>query len=148
MSSQHIVSTGITQRMRAPGWWIWLVITILIALSLFVAPQFMLSAIAVSIFNAIWQLRRHEYRYAFAVEVRTTYTLLLLLGMLPMQQWIHWIQLFGTSALLTFDYCPLARMLSLTPWHLRQPITRQAVLHAMLSKPVGGKFVGRERWQP
>lgn len=136
----------ITPRMHMPGWWIWLVITAFIALSLLVERNFIQPAIVVSIGNVLWQWWRNDYRLAFAVEVRATYTLLLLLGTLPLQQWVHWVQLLGTSALLVFDYCPLARMLSLAPWHRREAFTQQLFLRTFFSKPVAGSFVAKERW--
>lgn len=38
-------------------------------------------------------------------------------------QWIHWVQLVGTSARVLIGYCFLARPLSLAPWKRWQPLT-------------------------
>jgi hypothetical protein len=48
------------------------------------------------------------------------------------------MQLAGTSALLAFDYCPLARTLALMPWNRRVPLSGRLVLRVFLTPPVPG----------
>jgi hypothetical protein len=44
----------------------------------------------------------------------------------------------GTAVVLVFDYCVLARLLSLLPWNRRAPLTRARLLATFLSPPVRG----------
>lgn len=78
---------------------------------------------------------RHGSPAAFPVQVRAAYLLLLLLGTLDALRWIHWIQLAGTSAVITVDYCPLARMMSLMPWNRRRPLSGALILSTLFTPP-------------
>ncbi|HYP67235.1 MAG TPA: hypothetical protein VEP67_03170 [Thiobacillaceae bacterium] len=49
---------------------------------------------------------------------------------------MYWIQLAGTSAMVLFGYCPLARFLSLMPWNRTQPFTFSLLALTCLSQPV------------
>ena len=60
---------------------------------------------------------------AFPVQVRVAYLAMLLAGLWGPLQWIHWMQLVGTSARFLIGYCFLARTLSLAPWNRWQPLT-------------------------
>jgi hypothetical protein len=59
--------------------------------------------------------------------------------------WMHWIQLAGTSAMVTVGYCPLARMLGLLPFNRSQPLTWSLVCQLFLRDPCVGGLV---RWFP
>jgi hypothetical protein len=61
---------------------------------------------------------------AFPVQVRVVYLSFLLAGALwePLRVF-NWMQLAGTTAFLTVDYCPLARMLALAPWNRERPLS-------------------------
>lgn len=60
---------------------------------------------------------------AFPLQVRVAYAMLLAAGLWAPLQWIHLIQLVGTTARVLVGYCLLARTLSLAPWNRRQPLT-------------------------
>jgi hypothetical protein len=81
----------------------------------------------------------------FPVQVRIAYFALLAAGMVPYMQWLHWIQLVGTTAMVTFGYCPLIRMLSLAPWNRNQPFTRALAVEILFRQPCSG---GLLNWQP
>lgn len=131
-----------TKRGRHIGWRYWLALDILLALGLSgVAPAALPMAIAVGIVQSIHYLRREGRWSAFPVQVRVAYLGLLAAGLWAPLAFIHWIQLAGTTALLTLDYCPLARTLSLAPWNRRAPLTAALVRCAFFSPPTPGSVI-------
>lgn len=80
---------------------------------------------------------------AFRVQVRAGYLALLLLGLVPPLGFVHVVQFAGVNALLTVDYCPLARLLVLAPWNRSVPFSWPLVRWAMLSPPAPGAIVDR-----
>ena len=84
-------------------------------------------------------IRLHGIR-PMPVQVRLAYLALLLLGTLPGCSWIHWMQLFGTSAMALAGYCPLVRMLKLLPWNRSVPLSRAFAKSLVLGPASGGLF--------
>jgi len=82
---------------------------------------------------------------AFSVQVPTAFLGLLALGAWPPFAFLHWLMLGGTSARLLFDYCPLARTLSLAPWNRTEPLSWRLLKQAYLTPPVAGSFLERSR---
>lgn len=80
---------------------------------------------------------------AFAVQVRVGYLALLLLGLWPPLAALHVVQFAGLNALLTVDYCPLARLLVLAPWNRSVPMSWPLILWALFSPPAPGAIVDR-----
>ena len=80
---------------------------------------------------------------AFAVQVRVGYLALLLLGLWPPLAALHVVQFAGVNALLTVDYCPLARLLVLAPWNRSVPFSGALVCWGLLSPPAPGAIVDR-----
>jgi len=122
-------------------WQYWLVADALLILSMFVDRDWFVVGI---LFNtAQWlhiALRRGSLTL-FPSQVRLAYILWMAAGLLPGMFWMHWIQLLGTSAMLTLGYCPLARMLSLLPWNRSQPFSLQLVLRTLLAPPDNGAIL-------
>jgi hypothetical protein len=77
------------------------------------------------------------------VQVRLAYLALLALGLAPGMGWLQWVQLVGTSAMVTFGYCPLVRLLTLLPWNRRESLS-SGFLKALAFAPAAG---GLWRWQ-
>lgn len=105
------------------SWWYWFLTAILLATGLFVRPEGTLLAMAlcaVQIAHVIWLTRDVT---AFPVQVRAAYLALLIAGLWEPLQWIHWMQLAGTSARVLIGYCLLARTLSLAPWNRGHALT-------------------------
>jgi hypothetical protein len=86
-------------------------------------------------------LGRERSLHAFPVQVRLGYLGLLLLGLWPPLSFLYWIQLAGTSAMVCFDYCPLARFLSLMPWNRRETFTLSVLRRTFLSPPARGNIL-------
>jgi len=124
-------------RITQIGWWYWFAMDILLALGLFgIMPEALEMAIVLGIAQSLHYWRREKRLTAFPVQVRTAYLGLLCLGMTSIFGFFHWIQLVGTTALLIFDYCPLARILVLAPWNRDVPLTPAVVWRTFVSPPV------------
>lgn len=128
-------------RFREMGWWYWLVtdgllIGSMAGLSWGIAPAAWLTLVQV-----VHYLYRERRLAAFPVQVRLCYLLLLLLGTYPPLGFIHWIQLVGTTAVVTVGYCPLARILALMPWNRSGQLSLVLVRRVIFSPPVGGSIL-------
>ena len=75
---------------------------------------------------------------SFPVQVRLAYLLLLLVALWPPLYWVLYFVILGTTAMVLFDYCFLARFMSLMPWNCKQPYHRALILKTFVSKPVTG----------
>ena len=120
----------------ALAWWYWFFNALPLALWLFAGePIGFVLALAVGALHAAHFLRRHGSAAAFPVQVRAVYLLLLAAGGLESLRFVNWIQLAGTTAMLSLGYCPLARLMSLLPWNRRQPLSLGLVKAVMLTPP-------------
>ena len=79
---------------------------------------------------------------AFSVQVRIAYLAVLATGLWPPLGFVHWLQLAGTMAQVGFDYCPLARLVSLMPWNRTQPLTFRLVWRTFALPPMSGSVLG------
>ena len=77
----------------------------------------------------------------YPVQVRIAYVIWSTVGLLPGMQWMLWIQLCGTTAMVTVGYCPLIRMLSLLPHNRTEPLTASLVWRAFVTEPCIGGLV-------
>lgn len=75
---------------------------------------------------------------SFPVQVRVAYLMLLLIALWPPLYWMLYFVILGTSAMVLFDYCFLARCMSLMPWNCKQPYNLTLFLKTFVSKPVTG----------
>jgi hypothetical protein len=123
------------------SWWHWLLTVPLLALHLAghswaIVATMVLCGIAGSYF--MYRIRKFK---PYPVQVRIAYLGLLVAGVFPGMQWIHWVQLFGTTAMVTVGYCPLIRMLSLAPLNRNEPLTVSLVWHAFVREPCAGGLI-------
>ena len=119
---------------RDIAWWYWLVTAGLLGADLLLGrprgiPLAMLLC-AFQIGHVSWITGKVT---AFPVQVRVAYLVMLLVGLWPPLQWIHWLQLIGTSARVSIDYCLLARALSLAPWNRWQPVSLALIQRTFFS---------------
>jgi hypothetical protein len=84
----------------------------------------------------------------YPVQVRIVYLGLLLIGTLPWMQWVHWVQLAGTTAMVTVGYCPLIRILSLAPLNRTKPLTPALVWRAFVQEPCAGGLISWSTGSP
>jgi hypothetical protein len=124
------------------SWWAWLATALALGAGLVGwRPGIPLAMAAVAVQAVVLRARARSVR-AFPVQVRLAYLALLLLGCWPPLRFVHAAQLAGTATLLVFDYCPLARLLSLLPWNRRGRLTLARVRATFLTPPVAGSILG------
>jgi hypothetical protein len=116
-------------------WWVWLVTACLLLVGLMGMPKAFPATLLLSIAQFILFLARERAFKAFPVQLRLAYTLLLTICLLPPMRWLYWLPAVGTSALVIFGYCLMARMLSLLPWNRAEPITSDLLRRTFLSRP-------------
>ena len=90
---------------RDLGWWYWFLTVGLLGAGLFGWPAGIYVAIllcGVQIGHVIWLTRDLT---AFPVQVRVAYLAMLIAGLWGPLQWIHWMQLAGTTARVLVGYC-------------------------------------------
>jgi len=118
---------------RDLAWWYWLATVGLLASGLLGWAN----GIPLAIFLCAVQVIHFGWRSggftALPVQVRVTYLLLLVLGLWTPLQWIHLVQVIGTSARVLVGYCLLARILSLAPWNRVELLSASLVRHTFLS---------------
>jgi len=133
---------------RDLGWWYWFMMVGLLGAGLlgWTAGLYLAMVLcAIQIIHVSWLTRNVT---SFPVQVRLAYLGLLLAGLWEPLQWIHWVQLIGTSARVVVGYCFLARVLSLASWNRRFPLSWELVAHTLFSRqtvipPCGEVF---QRW--
>jgi hypothetical protein len=124
---------------RRAVWWGWLFTVVALAVGrLGWRPGIALAMASMALQGAL--LARARGPTALAVQVRLAYLALLVLGCWPPLGVLHGLQLMGTVMLLAFDYCLLARLLSLLPWNRRAPLTRARLRATFLTPPVAGNI--------
>ena len=99
------------------------------------------AVIALNAIQVIHFILREKSLVAFPVQVRITYFGLLFLAQAPFMFWIFWWQLIGTAAMVLFQYCFLARVMSLMPWNLKQPLTIAVIKQTFFSAPAQGNIL-------
>ncbi len=129
------------------GWWYWVLTVGLLGAGLFGLSVAIWLAMALCIVQIGHIVRLTRDVIAFPVQVRVAYLGLLFAGLWGPLQWIHWMQLAGTTARVLAGYCLLARALSLAPWNRRQPLTLGLLRRTFLSletavPPCGEVFRG------
>lgn len=127
--------------LKDPSWWHWALTVPLLALHLagywWALPAVIgLCVVAGGYFY--WRLRQIG---PYPVQVRVAYLALLLLGTLPGMNWIYWVPLAGTTAMVLVGYCPLIRALSLATWNRRETFSWPLVWRAFVREPCAGGLV-------
>jgi len=66
------------------------------------------------------------------------YLILLLVALWPPLYWVLYFVILGTTAMVLFDYCFLARFMSLMPWNHLKPYSLSLFIKTFVSKPIAG----------
>jgi hypothetical protein len=123
------------------SWWYWSVTVPLLAIGLMgYAEGFMAAAILTAV-QVVHFYAREGSLMAFPVQVRMAYLGLLVLAQWPPFYWVYWLQLAGTTAMVLFSYCLLARVLSLMPWNRHEPFSLKFFVRTFFSAPVRGNIL-------
>ena len=133
------------RRLRDESWWHWVA-----TLGLFIAyfngaRSAMILIIALCALMAAYYYLRLRRLNPFPVQIRLGYLILLLAGLLPALHWVYWVQLVGTTLMVTMGYCPMARMLMLLPWNRKEPLSGRYVAHAFWFASCTGGLIVRTR---
>ena len=120
---------------QAPGWWIWLATVALLGAGLAGAGAGFSAAIALSLAQTLFFWRKLGRVSAMSVQIRLNYTALLAVCFIPAMRWLYWLPALGTSALLVFGYCLMARTLSLLPWNRTEVLSVDLLRRTFLSAP-------------
>jgi len=122
---------------RDLGWWYWFMTAGLLGAGLLgwtAGVSLAMLLCAVQIAHVIWLTRDVT---SFPVQVRAAYLGLLFAGLWGPLQWIHWVQLVGTSARVVIGYCFMARVLSLASWNRQQPLSWDLITRTFFSGQTG-----------
>lgn len=122
-------------------WIYWLATDICLGIGLLLNPALLYASMLLVVVHCIHFYFKSPHIASFPMQVRLVYLGLLVMGRLPYCSWINWVQLLGTTASLTVDYCPLARLLSLMPWNRSQPLSWQYFRKAIFSMPANGSII-------
>ncbi|MCL4802065.1 MAG: hypothetical protein KJ025_20910 [Burkholderiales bacterium] len=126
---------------RSAKWWYWLAASLALAAALAGWPPGLPLAFAAVGAQSLHFLAREGRPGAFAVQVPVAYLALLAVGAWPPLAVLHPLMLAGTLVTLAFDYCPLARIMSLMPWNRRVPLSWALVRRTFLMPPTAGSVL-------
>jgi len=118
------------------SWRIWFTTACLLLAGIFVGPLFFLLAIGLSILQTAYFIRQKESLLHFSVQIRISYTVLLLICFTPGLRWLFWWPMIGTFALNIYGYCFLGRCLSLLPCNRKEVFSAELVSRTFLSRPI------------
>lgn len=126
---------------RHVSWWIWTITAILLAVGLAGYPAAFVGAIVLSVVQTVVLIAKERSLAPISVQIRVTYTLLLIVCYLPHMRWLYWLPMVGTFALILFGYCLTARFLSLFPWNRSERFSFDLLRRTFLSAPVAGNVM-------
>lgn len=121
------------RRIHDLGWWYWFLTVGLLGagLSGWLTGIFLAMVLCAIQITHVIRLTRDVA--SFPVQVRIAYLAMLIAGLWEPLQWIHWLQLAGTTARVLIGYCLLARILSLAPWNRWHPLSFALIRRTFLS---------------
>jgi hypothetical protein len=120
---------------KEPTWWTWLGTVALLATGLAGFPAGFAAAIVLLSAQTWFFWRKSGSVRTINVQIRASYTLLLVLSYVPQLRWFYWLIAVGTGALLVFGYCFVARTLSLLSWNRVEPLSLDLLRRTYLNVP-------------
>jgi len=123
------------------AWWCWLVTIPFLTIGILGETNGLLIAATVILLQTGYFLAMENFQLSFPVQVRIGFLIWFSLGLLPNMQWMLWIQLVGTCVSVLFDYCAMARLMTLAPWNRTQPLSARLIVKTFISRPVRGSFL-------
>lgn len=119
-------------------WWYWAITDVLLIAGVAGMPYGIEAAIVFNIIQVIHFYVRTPSVSAFPVQVRLAYLALLIVALYPPLFFLYYLIILGTSAMVLFDYCFLARFMSLMPWNHHQKFSIRLFSDTFFTKPVDG----------
>ena len=123
------------------AWWYWVAADLLLVYGLAGGVRGFVPVIVLCTIQAVHFIVRNHSMTEFPVQVRLGYLGLLLFGLWKYGHFIYWIQLAGTTGMILWNYCPLARFLSLMPWNRKEPFSMSLLYRTVFSLPVKGNIL-------
>lgn len=123
---------------KQPTWWIWFAIATLLAFGFAGYASGYVAAMMLSVVQAVWFIRKHRSLKPYPVQIRVAYAACLLVYGIPALNWMIWIPMLGTFALVLFGYCLMARLLSLLPWNRVETPSPGLLRYTFLTPPIPG----------
>lgn len=99
------------------GWFYWALTEVLLLAALLYSPAAGAWLIALSVWQIIYFMLLDRTFINLTIQVRITFLGVAALGFVPGWLWIYWIPA---------GYCFLARLVSLMPWNLREPMSARS----------------------
>ncbi|MBO1924075.1 hypothetical protein [Thiomicrorhabdus sp. 6S3-12] len=123
-------------------WGYWLITDLLLILEVTVWQGYgLMAAAALTLLQTLHFFTENPRISAFPVQVRIAYLLLLVIAFWPPLYWLLYPVILGTTAMVLFDYCFLARFMSLMPWNHNQRFSWSMIYQTFFSKPVEGSVM-------
>ncbi len=126
---------------RPFAWWAWLAIDVLLLGGLAGSGTSRLAALMLVVAQTVIYLARTRSLLDFPTQVRVVYLVWMVASFVPHLTPMFWIQATGTTALVVFGYCPLARSLLFLPINRRVPLTPARALKIVLHPPTKGSVL-------
>jgi hypothetical protein len=123
------------------SWWHWALTVPLLAMHLAGYSWAILTAIGLCTLVGGYFMLRFKQLRPYPVQIRLAYLGLLLCGMLPWMNWIYWVPLVGTTAMVIVGYCPLLRLLSIANWNRTEPLSFSLLWQVFVRDPCAGGLV-------
>ena len=122
-------------------WWYWLATIPFLTVGILGEQGGLIIVVALTSFQTLHFFLREKSLSAFPVQVRIGYLSWFSIGLLPYMQWMLWIQLACTCLSVLIDYCAMARLMALTPWNRKQPLSWRLILKTIFSRPFKGSIL-------
>lgn len=119
-------------------WVYWFITDILLILDVSGWQYGLPLATALTVIQIVHFYAENKSISAFPVQVRIAYTLLLLIAFWAPMYWVLYFVILGTTAMVLFDYCFLARFMSLMPWNHNERYSLSMIFRTFFSKPISG----------
>ena len=126
---------------RDISWWYWAATVPMLGAGLAGYSGGFLAASVLTAVQVVHFFYREGSVTAFPVQVRMAYLGLLVLAQWWPFYWVYWLQLVGTTAMVLFGYCLLARIMSLMSWNRTEAFTLKLFLRTFFSAPVPGNIL-------
>jgi hypothetical protein len=123
------------------SWLYWAVTDVLLIAAVLGWEPGFAAVLGLNAIQAVHFMLRERSMSSFPIQVRVSYLGLLLAGQWEPLYFIYFLQIAGTTAMVLFDYCPLARFLSLMPWNRREAFSLDLLRRTVFSPPVRGNIL-------
>ena len=120
------------------GWWYWLFTAVLLSLGVMGNSDGFVLAMGLTIFQLSHFYMNEKSLWAFPVQVRCWYLILLIVSWFEPFRLLYWVPTIGTWAQIIFGYCAIARIVSLFPWNKSEKLSMSLLYKTFFSRPVRG----------